>query len=290
MPQAVTCPACKRQYANKPELAGKRAKCKCGGRIKFPAQVLREADLLEAAPQAVASAASPVASAGLNPAAAYVNTPAPRVVAPPPLPGTIPSDGETMPQFPAAAEEEVLTAMDVADDDSVSIQRDRKFSPVRLSAGRISILLAVLLYLGGMGIGIAGMSAMGNARHQPGELAASILPFGLGGPIGLIYAAIIFILATVYLICGIIIRAGGYVSSIVALVLAGLHGLFLLELVREDVVVAYLRSEQVGLVALTGVGFHMLVAVVVLFLVYHLTRVLTEPQHATTMRAVRGGL
>ena len=37
MSQAITCPACNRQYSPKPELAGKRVKCKCGERITFPA-------------------------------------------------------------------------------------------------------------------------------------------------------------------------------------------------------------------------------------------------------------
>lgn len=34
--EAVTCPDCKRAYKWKPELAGKRVKCKCGQRIQFP--------------------------------------------------------------------------------------------------------------------------------------------------------------------------------------------------------------------------------------------------------------
>jgi len=36
MSQGVTCPSCNRAYAYKPALAGKRVKCKCGGRIDFP--------------------------------------------------------------------------------------------------------------------------------------------------------------------------------------------------------------------------------------------------------------
>jgi hypothetical protein len=56
MAHTVTCPNCQRVYAMKPELAGKRAKCKCGGRIEFPALVdeLGEADLLDDAPPAPA--------------------------------------------------------------------------------------------------------------------------------------------------------------------------------------------------------------------------------------------
>jgi hypothetical protein len=36
--EPVTCPGCQKQYASKPELAGKRVKCKCGGVLEFPAQ------------------------------------------------------------------------------------------------------------------------------------------------------------------------------------------------------------------------------------------------------------
>jgi hypothetical protein len=37
MSDTIECPSCMRQYRWKPELAGKRAKCKCGGRVTFPA-------------------------------------------------------------------------------------------------------------------------------------------------------------------------------------------------------------------------------------------------------------
>src|SRR4051794_34904378 len=42
MPEATqpkfACPSCGRQFTWKPELAGRGAKCKCGGTIKVPAQ------------------------------------------------------------------------------------------------------------------------------------------------------------------------------------------------------------------------------------------------------------
>jgi len=37
MNESITCPSCQRRYAFKPALAGKRAKCKCGATISFPA-------------------------------------------------------------------------------------------------------------------------------------------------------------------------------------------------------------------------------------------------------------
>jgi hypothetical protein len=36
MAEAVTCAGCGKEYRWKPELAGKRAKCKCGGVVSFP--------------------------------------------------------------------------------------------------------------------------------------------------------------------------------------------------------------------------------------------------------------
>src|SRR5436853_7687691 len=34
--RAVSCDTCGKQYRYKPELAGKKVKCPCGGRVKFP--------------------------------------------------------------------------------------------------------------------------------------------------------------------------------------------------------------------------------------------------------------
>lgn len=58
MAQSISCPKCKRVYAVKPELAGKKAKCKCGEKIEFPAleapkaEELGEMDLLDEKPKA----------------------------------------------------------------------------------------------------------------------------------------------------------------------------------------------------------------------------------------------
>jgi hypothetical protein len=51
MAQSVTCPACKRQFAYKPQLAGKRVRCKCGGAITFPAVMPGEADIMDVEPE-----------------------------------------------------------------------------------------------------------------------------------------------------------------------------------------------------------------------------------------------
>src|SRR5437870_3232928 len=34
--RAVSCDSCGKQYRYKPELAGKKVKCPCGGRVRFP--------------------------------------------------------------------------------------------------------------------------------------------------------------------------------------------------------------------------------------------------------------
>ena len=61
-----SCPSCGRQFTWKPELAGRNAKCKCGGTIKVPQQP-------QAAPLAPsqAPAAAPAASDDGNPLDAY---------------------------------------------------------------------------------------------------------------------------------------------------------------------------------------------------------------------------
>src|SRR5690349_19693754 len=48
MPQTIECSGCRKQYRWKPELAGKRVKCKCGA--SFTAPLAEEADP-EPAPQ-----------------------------------------------------------------------------------------------------------------------------------------------------------------------------------------------------------------------------------------------
>src|SRR5436190_18637605 len=50
-PTSIVCPSCGKRYAYKPELAGKRVKCKCGGVISVPAPPpAAVADSAEAAP------------------------------------------------------------------------------------------------------------------------------------------------------------------------------------------------------------------------------------------------
>ena len=76
MSQIVSCPSCNREYAVRPELAGKRAKCKCGGRIEFPSAAGVEADLLDEPAPSVRPTATPAPAA-----------PAPQMATlPPPLP------------------------------------------------------------------------------------------------------------------------------------------------------------------------------------------------------------
>ena len=62
MPETFSCPSCQKEYRWKPELAGKRAKCKCGSTIEIPHAdaALQQDDLgiydvAEGAPIAVAA-------------------------------------------------------------------------------------------------------------------------------------------------------------------------------------------------------------------------------------------
>src|SRR5688500_8558335 len=74
-----SCPSCGRQFTWKPELAGRSAKCKCGGTIKVPQQP----QSASAPPSPTrAPAAAPAASDDGNPLDAYdfstAETPAPK--------------------------------------------------------------------------------------------------------------------------------------------------------------------------------------------------------------------
>jgi hypothetical protein len=77
MPEKFQCPSCQKEYRWKPELAGKRAKCKCGTAIEIPVedepQMLSEDlgvyDVAETAPTppAMPLAAAPLAVAPVAP-------------------------------------------------------------------------------------------------------------------------------------------------------------------------------------------------------------------------------
>jgi hypothetical protein len=93
MAQSISCPKCKRVYAVKPELAGKKAKCKCGEKIEFPAmeapkvEELGELDLLDEKPKAKGK---PPAQAGFEPleqASDYATAPEPKQARPAPAAG-----------------------------------------------------------------------------------------------------------------------------------------------------------------------------------------------------------
>src|SRR5262245_31650298 len=55
---AVTCDTCGKRYRYKPELAGKKVKCPCGGRVRFPAIEAEEAPQVDDALQQLAQAES----------------------------------------------------------------------------------------------------------------------------------------------------------------------------------------------------------------------------------------
>ncbi len=289
MPQAISCPACKRQYACKPELAGKRAKCKCGAKIQFPPaeeEILTELDVIDEPPAeemltamdvldddepafavpdgdlygcrncgaALPAGAAICVSCGFNQRTGetarttVVAGPAPRRMPPP------------------------------------SYRRYEEFSKARMLAGRICIVLSVLLYLGGTCFGVAGMLAMGAAPaagnvHPGGAQAAANMPFGLVGAALMIYAAGILLVATTYLFCGLNIRAGGHVSVIVALAVSSLHSMFLGAQVVSAVSVAMENFQHGdGPLAFIGVGISALITAAILQLVYYCIRVLLEPR------------
>jgi len=96
MPEKFNCPSCQKEYKWKPEIAGKRAKCKCGSVLEIPAAEPAAApddlgiyDVSEAAP-VVAAAPPAMANAGMSLSAPPVSiAPAPMQagpVAPPVLP------------------------------------------------------------------------------------------------------------------------------------------------------------------------------------------------------------
>lgn len=48
MPQSIACPHCNKSYTFKPQLAGKKVRCKCGAKFRVPSDVQGNVELIEA--------------------------------------------------------------------------------------------------------------------------------------------------------------------------------------------------------------------------------------------------
>ena len=91
MSEMIRCESCQKEYNWKPELAGKRGKCKCGAVVEFPAEIQQpEQDNLGIYDVSEAEPTPPAATipSALSTPAARLQTPSPVLgYAPPPLPG-----------------------------------------------------------------------------------------------------------------------------------------------------------------------------------------------------------
>ncbi|MGN6368497.1 MAG: hypothetical protein ACTHN5_09570 [Phycisphaerae bacterium] len=144
---------------------------------------------------------------------------------------------------------------------------------------RASVILFVLSGLGYLGVGCiacAGVAVFAAPKALPPGAPAPILAtvlivFGLFG----------VLIATVYLICGIRIRKGGFVSAVVALVLASLHELLLLLGVVSVLVQGFLIGGRAagppGQVVFQLI-FQVCFILAIGQLIYYLIKILREPR------------
>jgi hypothetical protein len=154
----ILCPSCGRQFRWKQELAGKRAKCKCGGVISIPREPRSQT------PAPVGEDEYDVAPAPAAPAAA------PRVpsqVSTEPQPGLSPAAAAAVLQRLGRTAAEVPRGKERLLDDTPSVEEAFKRSPVR------DIILPMLLILGG--IGLAFLEAM-KAGPSPAPTLAAAAP------------------------------------------------------------------------------------------------------------------
>ncbi|HVT80509.1 MAG TPA: hypothetical protein VHM90_07625 [Phycisphaerae bacterium] len=300
MSKSISCPKCKRVYAVKPEFAGKKAKCKCGEKIVFPAAdapaAPSELDLLSEAP--VKAKAPPKSKSGFEPletaADPYdVVETAPRK---PPRPAA--ADGAACSNCgaPLAPGAVLCTACGFNQKTGAKIKtqvmggapgvlpyksqpaRGGGYSPpseYRTKAGRILISLAVLVYIGStcLGVGTVLIFAMANSAEIANKLPAGVAAFA---GIALLLATLFSLaVGTTYLMCGLSIRkGGGLVPVIIALILGGLH---------ELLAVLSLGFEALAMVNgggnFIGFGIQLLFVVGVGQLIFYLIQILREPRN-----------
>jgi hypothetical protein len=208
----ATCQGCGHKYKLLPQQAGKTLKCKiCGGVVHAP---------------------------GMPGGGA----PVPASAAPQPTPPRVEASDDTydMTASPEPAPRPIPRAMPAP----VSYQSRQSQAPEiskdRLRAGRICIILSILGYLAGFCIGAAGILLLGvGAAGARGGAGAGGGPLGPGGPgaagilaimggVVFVIAGFLLVVSTTYLVCGINIRKGGFISAVVALIVASLHLLLLL--------------------------------------------------------------
>ncbi|HUO10054.1 MAG TPA: hypothetical protein VM008_17240 [Phycisphaerae bacterium] len=147
----------------------------------------------------------------------------------------------------------------------------------RLMAGRICIVLSVLLYVGFTCIGCAGLVllVLPPGAHQGGPPGA---PLPIVGAVSLVMAVLVGGVATTYLVCGLKIRKGGRISAIVALVVASLHVLLIAIIIATAVFRQVLGGAPmpIGQFAIP-LTIQLLFLLAVGQLLYHLVKILREP-------------
>jgi hypothetical protein len=180
-------------------------------------------------------------------------------------PFTVPVPGVVQPVRPVPA---ILTNQNFAA--PAEISRSRRL------AARISFVLCGILYVGtfccvGSGVAILVLPNAAPPGFPPGLISAFCI--GLGA-----FSAIV---ATVYLVCGINIRRGGFVSAIIALVVACIHELLILVMIISGLVQmavgARAAAASPGELAF-GLIFYGIFLLALGQLIFYLIKILREPR------------
>ena len=149
------------------------------------------------------------------------------------------------------------------------LSRNRRFSAV------ICFVMGGLLFFSACccGLGGAAFLAIPNAAPQG-------MPVGVMATVCFGIAVVSVIIATVYIVCGIYIRKGGFRSTVLALVVASLHELIVLIMM----IIAIVQAALVGFRGGTAGQFAFVVLIYGIFiallgqLIYFLIKVLREPR------------
>jgi hypothetical protein len=179
-------------------------------------------------------------------------------------PFTVPTPGAAQPvsNVPAVPADENFAAPG-------EISRNRRFSAV------ISFVMSGLLYISACCCGLGGAAILAIPNAVPQGMPAGVLAAAC-----FVIAVFSIIIGTVYLVCGINIRKGGFASAVLALVVASLHELITLIMMIMAIVQAALAGFRGG----TAGQFVFVLLIYGLFivalgqLIYFLIKVVREPR------------
>ena len=182
-------------------------------------------------------------------------------------PFTVPAPGVVQ---PVAAVPAMGVSRPTIEYGATEISRERRL------AARICFVLAGLMYLGVTCVACGGVLIFSVPNAAPPGAAA-----GLVATVLIVIAVIAAGVATTYLVCGLNIRKGGFISAVIALVLASLHEVLILIGIAASIIQAAVLGRHVAGPAAPYIIQMVIQGILCLAvgqLIYYLIKVVREPR------------